>query len=1078
MMRHSCLFRPVSGLLGHIFVYMAVAYSVSSCTDDTFNKYQQENTGLLTFDVKVPGNWTNGLSRAATDISIKRMSQSGDAEPLYLVTEISEVATDAAASDAAAENAVTRGTPVVSTDKFYNNFGLSAICYTGTWPEDEPTDWSTGFAHNLKVKKDGASWKTEKPLNWLGTGRIRFFAYSPHSDTNENGISHSGANETGTPTLTYTVPQDVKAQRDLMTVMTDCPGGQGGAVHLEFKHALTAVTVKTGQKMLEGEITKVSLIGVYGTGTHPIGSDKWTVGKTQDFTITLDAPLNLEKEDKPETEAESDSGTTSDEEKEIVDYAKPGVEIIDGELTFMMIPQKLPEGAKLEVEFKDKLSGTTRTLTATLEGSEWPMGRKVVYSISSTGIIVEPIINLKINHNDIWMNGVPPATKAEQDAYLPVSGYLHDVQLAAYAKVAQENQPTKNVPLTSVEIEYSTDGGNTWKTTTKDIDGWLPAPKSPTAAVATVADEAIAADDPIPYVSGSILLQAQSAFQELRDKAIQATGGIFKVNVMRGAPNAYYDLVANNFVKESANCYVINQPGYYKFPAWYGNTYPETNENDGAYQYIPSSTSSDDRQSELVLKDFVGHDDKPINGKNRIPDVKDAVLVWQDSPDLVTDIEYKEEDGWVYFYMPKEAFTQGNAVIAVRSDDADNTILWSWHIWATHCDLQKVQESKAVNELGKNFQFLRTNLGYCDSHKGNSERKIKIRFCATMPNGTKLPITQNVTVNGNLVGETENGVFTFTQPGIVESVAGDNPYFQWGRKDPMLPGVYNAEIINKAPVGKLYFDYDLQKLDYTEELDMENKVFYSTAKYKFTSAESGRSIGESIKEPYHFFMHRRPGINQDDDKVKDDANGTNNYLRRHWHNGESTPFRPTSYNQKAIMNFWNSQLDVDGPTGSSKSPNNKYVVKTIYDPSPAGYKIPPPSAFSKFAKPNENGNLGGSRPDSLLTDFKHKEANGILIGWEIREQDGGDLFFFPATGLRDMGIHHREVTHGTWPAHSKVTFVASSGFQGSATTSSCLLFSIDDRKSIHGKQTHVGIIYGTNNAYGFTLRPIRELGNK
>ena len=87
MMRHSCLFRPVSGLLGHIFVYMAVACSVSSCIDDTFNKYQQEDTGLLTFDVKVPGNWTNGLSRAATDISIRRMSQSDNAEPLYLVTE-------------------------------------------------------------------------------------------------------------------------------------------------------------------------------------------------------------------------------------------------------------------------------------------------------------------------------------------------------------------------------------------------------------------------------------------------------------------------------------------------------------------------------------------------------------------------------------------------------------------------------------------------------------------------------------------------------------------------------------------------------------------------------------------------------------------------------------------------------------------------------------------------------------------------------------------------------------------------------------------------------------------------------
>ena len=214
MMRHSCLFRPVSGLLGSILIYMAVTCSVSSCTDDTFNKYQQENTGLLTFDVKVPGNWTNGLSRAATDISIKRMSQSAHAEPLYLVTEISEVAADAAASDAVAKEAATRGSMVNSTDDFHTNFGLSAICYTGAWPEEEPTDWGTDFAHNLKIeKKEEGIWKSAEKLNWLGSGGIRFFAYSPYSSS-DNGIVHSDKNQGGIPTLTYTVPTDVTKQQD------------------------------------------------------------------------------------------------------------------------------------------------------------------------------------------------------------------------------------------------------------------------------------------------------------------------------------------------------------------------------------------------------------------------------------------------------------------------------------------------------------------------------------------------------------------------------------------------------------------------------------------------------------------------------------------------------------------------------------------------------------------------------------------------------------------------------------------------------------------------------------------------
>lgn len=38
------------------------------------------------------------------------------------------------------------------------------------------------------------------------------------------------------------------------------------------------------------------------------------------------------------------------------------------------------------------------------------------------------------------------------------------------------------------------------------------------------------------------------------------------------------------------------------------------------------------------------------------------------------------------------------------------------------------------------------------------------------------------------------------------------------------------------------------------------------------------------------------------------------------------------------MNFWNSRLDKSGTKGSIEAPNQKYVVKTIYDPSPAGIK--------------------------------------------------------------------------------------------------------------------------------------------
>lgn len=68
-------------------------------------------------------------------------------------------------------------------------------------------------------------------------------------------VIHSGADAQGVPTLAYTVPTDVTEQIDLMYATADC-GGNGtgdvlnGAVNLKFKHALTAVTIKTAKRCL------------------------------------------------------------------------------------------------------------------------------------------------------------------------------------------------------------------------------------------------------------------------------------------------------------------------------------------------------------------------------------------------------------------------------------------------------------------------------------------------------------------------------------------------------------------------------------------------------------------------------------------------------------------------------------------------------------------------------------------------------------------------------------------------------------------------------------------------------------
>ncbi|MDE5678136.1 MAG: fimbrillin family protein [Phocaeicola sp.] len=1044
-------FRTIGGWI------CAAACVLSSCVDDTFDKYGQGISPYLTFEVEVPASWTGGQAACSaagqSDISIKRMTRSDGGKPLYLVTEISE-----AAADTAASGVISRGTPV-DTQNFPGTFGLFAFGTDGaSWTEGgtEKTSYE-----NMEVKKGtNGVWmpQTETLWQWPGKGQIDFYAYSPRIDdvlslieepadegdenapTGGRKLSFSySVGEDNKPVLAYTVPSDVTQQIDLMAAHHTYKGDGSECAHLTFSHALTAVTIKTGEEMLKGTIKSVTISGVYGEGTYQIGAEGWTIpqgdDKKREFVVTLG---NDSEPDAANEEPDTDTG------KGRGMYQEGNTSIVEGEYTFMMIPQELHEGAKLTVVFTDEFSQTEWTLTADLKDQIWPMGKMVTYSINSTGIVVKPVVTLTVNRDGLWPNGGfkelentqtidgglygDEMDEAEKNAYLPVSGYLRNVKMSAFVQMAQADKQTVKLPLTCT-IEYSIDKENWFSQLGGSKPVWIP-----------VSSEA-SRSEPDEVKKGAIRLPAQEVFNDTRKELLE-------IAPVKSSETDYYDLVANNpFQKESANCYMVHTPGYYKFPAAYGNTYRDDSENDRAYKY------QGDLEGEGVLKDFVlthfvGYDDKGIDVSTDkiIPDIADAVIVWQDSPDLVTDVCLK--DGWVHFRILEETINQGNAVIAVRNER--NDILWSWHIWVTHYfwTEEHIQESSAVNEEGRNFLFAPCNLGYCDSHGGNPERPVYMRLTATMPGMTEPEVLKEVTVEG-MPAPDKDGIFTFTQPRIVASMAGDNTYYQWGRKDPMLPGVYDEDILNKAPNG-----------DYKDELDMENKMFYSTSGYRFTSRETYQSIGESIQYPYCFFIHERPATTTNDDK-KDPVN---NYKRRHWHNGLNADGKNTSYNQKTIMNFWNSQLDESGPDRNVKEPNQKYVVKTIYDPSPAGYKIPPPTAFSGFFDIAADSKI-------KIPSADVKKVNDV--GWKIKDKKNGLEFFFPSTGLRDMGLYQRSSSYGTWPAHSKLTFIATSGFQGSIGNdgSSCMLFSIDSRNNSEGK---ADAIYGTNNAYGFTLRPIRD----
>ena len=132
----------------------------------------------------------------------------------------------------------------------------------------------------------------------------------------------------------------------------------------------------------------------------------------------------------------------------------------------------------------------------------------------------------------------------------------------------------------------------------------------------------------------------------------------------------YTDLSAEG----TANCYLIQGAGDYKFKSVIGNT---------------DATVGNVKSVEVLWESF-GTDEMPNVG------------------DLIASVSYK--NGYIRFSTP-ENFRDGNAVIAAKN--SKGTILWSWHIW---CAEEGWQEQVYYNDAGT---MMDRNLGATSATPGD-----------------------------------------------------------------------------------------------------------------------------------------------------------------------------------------------------------------------------------------------------------------------------------------------------------------------------------------------------------------------
>lgn len=811
-----------------------------------------------------------------------------------------------------AEEPQTRATPV-DKDTFYDSFGVLASAYTESWREDS---CRPDYMYDVEVTK-ASGWATD--YFWPGGQQVRFFAYAPYGGP---GIALSDKSAAGTPEITYSVPSAVADQQDLCVAVTgDLTGSGNSTVPLTFGHVLTAVRFTTGDKVLAGKITKITLKNVYGKAALSMGSDSWGgYGATADFSQTLAATVD----------------------------GSAGQAITPDVATFMMLPQTLPDNAQIEVVYTDDLTSTRRTLTASIAGSQWPMGRLVTYRISTSSIVITPTFTV-----------TAPADFTH-------AGGSKKYSVTSYAAVSRPGDPEKSVPVAWSAEFVEDDGVGGYRVIEQPewITGFTMSGNGGTSAQsfnATVtAQEGVEESNP----HNEALQKAQS---------INSTSGHTPYNLSNSAGAAG--------VQNTANCYVINAPGQYSLPLVYGNAIKNGSTNASAYTSSASGAN--------VLQKFINHTGNAItdpyiyNNANCTPD--NATLIWQDSPELVTNVALSSDKHSITFDVNQATIAQGNAIVAVRN--ASNQIMWSWHIWVTDyvpglaADKDESLRDKSVtNYQGLQYTFMPVNLGWCDGTSASyAGRSVKVRFTQAETGATQ--------------------VIEITQTPYSVSTGGNAPFYQWGRKDPMLPST------GSGATNKTWYN-----------AEGTSSTTLTTANWTTNDA----TITNGILNPGAFC--------------------TNNYM-----------------DYKYYYNLWSSDNTVT-------TANDNAVIKTIYDPSPVGYHLPPSNAFTGFTYNGNNisGSYYGSQYNSPYVSADDFTTNGGWIfycnkmnGASSYDPAGGTIFY-PASGYR-------------YSSSGALYYVGSYGYYWSAVP-----LSTSNGRSLYFGSTRVYPLSNGSRSSGFAVRPVQE----
>ena len=266
---------------------------------------------------------------------------------------------------------------------------------------------------------------------------------------------------------------------------------------------------------------------------------------------------------------------------------------------------------------------------------------------------------------------------------------------------------------------------------------------------------------------------------------------------------------------------LVNAPGWYKIPLYYGNSFNNT--------------------AGYGTATFQNNEGTKINDDNRnfSSSVSSGKLLWQDEYALITPSSIgKTSDGqYLKFYVSPDAIAQGNAVIAALN--SNDQILWSWHIWVTNMNLKEQVNVLSGKERNTNYPFMKKPVGFCEA---STLRYPQRDFIVTIKQNTSCKLAA-----AKISQKSEK----------TQSVAQNCTFYQWGRKDP-FPGASSNN--NTVSVQKLCYKAD-------------GSDFVYDKKGGTTTLEEGKqSMAGSILNPTTFYYSNTSSGNSGDANYDDAKN--------------------------------------------------------------------------------------------------------------------------------------------------------------------------------------------------------------